>query len=83
MAKKNLGQRLLDIKEHLEEQKARRSELQGELKSIMAQLKEFGVDSLEHAAAKIKKEETELEKMEKTIRVQIEKLEEMMDDEQE
>ncbi len=79
--RESLGQRLLEMKEELEEKKSQRSELQGEWKSVVKQLEEFGAKSLEEAAQQIETEEEELEKMEASIRGQIEELEELMEGE--
>lgn len=75
-----IGQRLIDIKDALESKKAKRSELQGELKGLMSRLKEYNVTTLEEAGALIKKQESELKEAETTIQKQIEDLEEMLDD---
>ena len=74
-----LGRRLLKIKEELEEKKAKRLELQGELKSIMNQLKELGVNSLEEAEEMIHQMEKDLEKMRESIEEEIKEIEGLMD----
>ena len=74
-----LGRKLLKIKEELEEKKAKRLELQGELKSLMNQLKELGVNSLDEAMETIKQMERDLEYMKETIENQIEEIEELME----
>jgi len=51
---KNLGKRLLNLKEELETKKAERQELQGELKSLIKQLKELGIDNVEQAEKELK-----------------------------
>ena len=80
-SRNDLGQRLLEIKRALEEKKSKRSELQGEHKGVMKQLKqEFGVDSLEDAERRIREEEQELQKMEEEIRAQIYEVEELMEE---
>lgn len=80
----NLGRKLLKMKEELEGQKSRRSELQGELKSLMKQLKqEFKIDSVEQAEKQIEKEEKELSKMEGSIIEQIEEIENLMEGKEE
>lgn len=71
--------RLLSMKKKLEEKKDRRSELQGELKSIQKQLvKEFKAKSLEDAEAMIEAGEEEQERLEQEIWKGIEEIEEMM-----
>lgn len=77
-----LGRKLLQIKEELEEKKAKRLELQGELKSLMNQLKDLGVNSLEEAEEMIHQMEKDLEHMKETIENQIEEIEELMEDEE-
>ncbi len=74
-----LGRKLLKIKEELEQKKAKRLELQGELKSLMNQLKELGVNSLEEAEEMIHQMEKDLEKMRESIEEQIEQIEGLMD----
>ena len=74
-----LGRKLLKIKEELEEKKAKRLELQGELKSIMNQLKELGVNSLEEAEEMIHQMEKDLEKMRESIEEEIKEIEGLMD----
>ena len=74
-----LGRRLLKIKEELEEKKAKRLELQGEVKSLMNQLKELGVNSLEEAEEMIHQMEKDLEKMRESIDEQIEQIEGLME----
>lgn len=76
----NLGQKLLDLKEQLEEEKAQRSELQGELKSVLKQLKQdFDVTSIDEAERQIKEYEEELEDMEAAIIEQINEVERLME----
>ena len=74
-----LGRRLLKIKEELEEKKAKRLELQGELKSLMNQLKELGVDSLEEAEEMINQIEKELEEIRESIEEEIKEIEGLME----
>ncbi len=54
-------------------------ELQGELKSLMNQLKELGVNNLEEAEEMIHQMEKDLEKMRESIEEQIEQIEELME----
>ncbi len=74
-----LGRKLLKIKEELEEKKAKRLELQGELKSLMNQLKELGVNSLEEAEEMIHQMEKDLEKMRESIEEEIKEIEGLME----
>ena len=78
-----LGRKLLRINEELEEKKAKRLELQGELKSLMNQLKELGVNSLEEAEEMIHQMEKDLVKMRESIEEQIEQIEGLMEGEEE
>jgi hypothetical protein len=64
----------------LEEKKSQRSELQGELKSLMKQLREFGVETLEQAESLIEKQKEELEGMEESIHSSIQEIEELMEE---
>ena len=82
-ADKQLGRKLLKIKEELEEKKAKRLELQGELKSLMNQLKELGVNSLEEAEEMIHQMEKDLEKMRESIDEEIKEIEGLMEGEEE
>ena len=75
-----LGRKLLKIKEELEEKKAKRLELQGELKSLMNQLKELDVNSLEEAEEMMHQMETELEEIRESIEEQIEQIEGLMEE---
>lgn len=75
-----IGQQLIDIKESLESKKAKRSELQGELKGLMSRLKEYNVATLEEAAALIQKQEAELKEAEVSIQKQIKEIEEMLNE---
>lgn len=75
----DIGTRLLNLKERLEEEKAERAELQGEFRSLMNQLKEdFGVSDLDEAEVQIEEEEARLEEMEREVREQVEELEGLM-----
>lgn len=78
----DIGERLLKLKKQLEEEKSRRSELQGEYKSIMKQLKEdFKVNSIKQAEEKIEAEEKKLNEIEESIDEQIEEIENIMEEE--
>jgi len=77
----DIGRKLLQLKEQLEEEKSQRSELQGEYKSVMKQLKDdHGAESLEQAEKKIKKEQEELQEMEESIRERVEEVESLMEE---
>jgi uncharacterized phage infection (PIP) family protein YhgE len=79
--KNDIAQKLLLMKKKLEEKKSKRSELQGEMKSIQKQLEEdFQVESLEGAEALIEEEEEKLQKMEAEIRKGIEEIEGLMEE---
>jgi len=79
--KDQLGRRLLQIKEELEKKKTQRSELQGELKSLMGQLKDLGIETIEQAETCTEEWEKELQGLEKTIREGIKEIEELMNNE--
>ena len=80
----DIAQKLLMMKKKLEEKKSKRSELQGELKSIQKQLKEeFHVECLEDAETLIEEEEKKLHKMEKEIQEGLQELEILMEGEEE
>ena len=82
VGKDQLGRKLLQLKETLDQQKTQRSELQGELKTLMKQLKDdHGVESVEAAEALIEKERAELDKLERDIRQGIEEIEQLMSQE--
>ena len=77
---RSIGEKLLSMKKQLEEQKAQRSELQGELKSLTKQMEqEFGVKTPEEADAKIKEMETEIQGMEESLQQQVDKIEILME----
>ena len=76
--REQLGQRLLKMKDDLEQKKSQRSELQGELNSVMKQLQEeFGVETLEQAEERLEKEKQGLQEMETVVRERVEEIEEM------
>ncbi|RLG23860.1 hypothetical protein DRN85_08600 [Methanosarcinales archaeon] len=75
---RELGQRLLRLKEQLEQKKAERTELQGQLKSVMEMLKkQYGVKTLEEARAKMEEMEREVREYETEIYKGLEKVEEL------
>lgn len=77
----DLGERLLKIKRKLEKEKERKSQLQGELKSIMGQLEdEFKVSSIEQAEELLAEYKEKLQKMKASLHRKIEQLEEEIGD---
>jgi len=76
---KDLGQRLLDLKQSLEQADRERTELQGELRSLLNQLKGHGATSLEEAQSQIQHQESVLRELEATIRESIQSIEELME----
>lgn len=77
----DLGERLLKIKRKLEKEKERKSQLQGELKSIMGQLEdEFKVSSIEQAEELLAEYKEKLQKMKDSLHRKIEQLEEEIGD---
>lgn len=77
----DIGVILLNMKKQLVAEQEKRAELSGELKGLLKQLSsEYGIESLEEAKTKIENDEKALEKMEESLRCQIERLEEMMEE---
>jgi len=75
-----IGQRLLQLKKQIEDEKAKQSELKGELKSIMKQLKdEFDVPSLDEAAELLESMQEDLEKYKETIQEKLGKAKELFE----
>lgn len=73
---RSLGERLLHLKELLENERSKQTELKGELKSLMAQLKnDFNLNSLEEAEAKLEELEQIIHENEETINAKTEELE--------
>jgi len=78
---RELGQRLLRLKEQLERKKAERTELQGQLKSVMEVLKkQYGVETLEEAREKMEGLEREVKEHEAEIYKGLEKIETLFDE---
>ncbi len=76
-----IGQKLLNLKNRLEEEKGARAELQGELNSIMKQLKDdFEADSLEAAEEMIIQDSAELDRMEEEIEQELAEIERLMEE---
>ncbi|MFA5525867.1 MAG: hypothetical protein WC992_03490 [Acholeplasmataceae bacterium] len=79
---KHLAQRLLDLKERIEGERTRRDELQGELKSLMKQLKQgYSVDTVEDAQELLIEMDERLAGIEKDIRSKIEQAEALLNQE--
>ena len=77
MKRNDLGQRLLDLKQDLEEAKSKRSELQGQSKGLMKQLKdEFELDSFDEAQARIEELNEQLDNLQSTLNDALERAEE-------
>ncbi len=76
----DVGRRLLELKKQLEQEKQQRSEMQGELRSLMSRLEEeFGAKSLEDAQAQVKEKETALATMEQELAQQVEEIQLLME----
>ncbi|HOP33346.1 MAG TPA: hypothetical protein PKI14_16995 [Fervidobacterium sp.] len=74
---RSVGERLLRLKELLEDERAKQAELKGELKSLMTQLKtEFNLNSLEDAEAKLNELEQVINEHEEVIGAKVKELEE-------
>ncbi len=75
-----LARRLMEMKEQLENEKARRSELQGELRSVMKQLKqEYSVDTLEEAEELLEETRQRVEAIEADLLKKVEEAEALLD----
>lgn len=73
----NLGRRLLSLKEELNKLKEQRSELQGEFRMLMTNLKEdFQVNSLDEAEKALATMTRELKQLEARLKSQVVALEE-------
>lgn len=82
-SREDVGRQLLELKERLERQNSKRSELQGELKSSMKQLKQnHGVDTLEQAEALYEKSEKELGGINEDLQAKINEVREALEDDQ-
>jgi len=82
--KTQVGQKLLQLKKQIEDEKARQSELKGELRNIMGQLEEeFKVDSLDGAAKLLESMQADLEKYKETIQEKLKKAEQLFEGEEE
>jgi hypothetical protein len=80
----DIGQRLLQIKQVLESKKEIRSQLTGELKSLKKQLaSDFKVETLEAAQKLLTKMAMEIEEAENDIQEGLEKIEHLMEEEDE
>lgn len=80
----DIGQRLLQIKQVLESKKEIRSQLTGELKSLKKQLaSDFKVETLEDAQKLLTKMAMEIEEAENDIQEGLEKIEHLMEEEDE
>lgn len=77
--KSKIAERLMSIKEELERKKEERSKLQGELRGLLARMKdEFNVGGLDEADKRLEEMGIELEQMEEQLANQIEAIEELM-----
>lgn len=64
----DISEQLLRLKQNLEKERTRQSELQGEYKSALRQLsEEFGVSSIEQAEEKLQEIQKELDELDSTI----------------
>ncbi len=80
-SREDVGRRLLVLKGEIEQQKARRARLQGELDATLRQLlQDYGVTSVEEGQAKIEEEEEALQEMWEGIEAQLAELEESLGD---
>ena len=79
---KRLAQRLMDLKERIEKERRRRDEIQGELKSVLKQLKQnYSVETLEEAQELLEDMDARLQSIEADIREKIEQAEALLNQE--
>jgi ribosomal protein S20 len=79
----DIGEKLLSLKQKAEAQKAKYSELQGELKTLTKQMeREFGASSIEQAQKLLKKMEQEIKELEEKIKESVQEIEEMMEEDE-
>ncbi len=77
---KRIAQKLLDLKERIERERSRRSELQGELKSVQKQLKQnYSVETVEAAEKMLAEMEQRLTTIEGDIKDKIEQAEKILE----
>ena len=82
-SREDVGRQLLELKERLERQNSKRSELQGELKSSMKQLKQnHGIDTLEQAEALYDKSEKEFGGINEDLQAKVNEIREALEDDQ-
>lgn len=73
-----IGQKLLQLKKRIEDEKTKQSELKGELKSVMNQLEqEFNTRSLTDAAELLESMQENLNALERTIQEKFKKAQEL------
>lgn len=76
----NIGQELLRIKTKLEKEKNAKLELQGELKSVMKQLKDdFGISNIAQAEELLATLEKEIQDAEEQLQKQINRIRQLME----
>ncbi|MFA5526939.1 MAG: hypothetical protein WC992_08950 [Acholeplasmataceae bacterium] len=79
---KRLAQRLMDLKERIEKERRRRDEIQGELKSVLKQLKQnYSVETLEEAQELLEDMDARLQSIEADIREKIGQAEALLNQE--
>lgn len=74
----DLGERILQLKKTLEKRERERAELQGELRSVMSQLQEMGIDNLDTARKQLEENRKTIEKVRESIQEKIAEVEELM-----
>lgn len=71
-----MEQKLLKMKAEIDDAKAKKNRLEGEMDGIKAQLKEkYGFDTVESAESEVTRLEKEIEEQEEVLTDQMEKLE--------
>jgi ribosomal protein S20 len=75
----DIGKRLLALKQEIEEQKIKRSELQGEQKTLVKQMEQaFGVSTVDQAQELLANMELEIKELEEKVKKGIQEIERIM-----
>ncbi len=75
----DIGKRLLALKQEIEEQKIKRSELQGEQKTLVKQMEQaFGISTVDQAQELLADMELEIKELEEKVKKGIQEIERIM-----
>lgn len=75
----DIGKRLLALKQEIEEQKIKRSELQGEQKTLVKQMEQaFGISTVDQAQKLLADMELEIKELEEKVKKGIQEIERIM-----